>query len=54
VINNFYKDETEILLDEELMSNKSKILLSNYLDSMNLDKKILLRPYESIVYIIEK
>lgn len=56
VINNFYGVETEFNLPKELNFNgyKSKILISNYKDSKEEFKNIKLRPYESIVYHLEK
>lgn len=54
VLNNFYGENTEVNLDDELLQGKSRILISNYKDSMELGKNISLRPYESVAYIIEK
>ena len=54
ILNNFYSENTEVILDEIVTFDNSKILLSNYSDSINLQKKIILRPYESVVYILEK
>lgn len=54
ILNNFYSENTEVILDESVTFDNSKILLSNYSDSINLQKKIILRPYESVVYILEK
>lgn len=56
VVNNFYGEETKIELPDEYLSNKSKseILISNYKDSNILNKNLVLRPYESIVYYIEE
>ncbi|AIY81280.1 alpha,alpha-phosphotrehalase [Clostridium botulinum 202F] len=53
VLNNFYDEEAEILLPHDLLCGNGRILISNYKDSMDLNDKILLRPYESIVYIVE-
>ncbi|WP_159150161.1 alpha,alpha-phosphotrehalase, partial [Clostridium neonatale] len=50
ILNNFYSENTEVILDESVTFDNSKILLSNYSDSINLQKKIILRPYESVVY----
>lgn len=52
VINNFYNKATLFVLPMELgLENyEPKILISNYKNSFNNIKKILLRPYESIVY----
>ncbi len=56
VINNFYGKDTKFVLPEELKYNgyNSKILLSNYDDSSENFNEINLRPYESIVYYLEK
>ncbi|MGG7147867.1 alpha,alpha-phosphotrehalase [Clostridium butyricum] len=54
VLNNFYGEDTELTIEKELIEGNSKILISNYKDSGSLSKNIKLRPYESIVYIIEK
>lgn len=55
VINNFFEDETKIELPGEYLNNKlkSEILISNYKDSSVLNKNLILRPFESIVYYIE-
>ena len=54
VLNNFYGEDTEVTIEKELIEGNSKTLISNYKDSGSLSKNIKLRPYESIVYIIEK
>ncbi|SHH49405.1 alpha,alpha-phosphotrehalase [Tepidibacter thalassicus] len=56
VINNFYPKETIFELPSRLNLDeyKSEILISNYNDSPLNFVKIKLRPYESIVYYIEK
>ncbi|MCQ2015001.1 alpha,alpha-phosphotrehalase [Clostridium butyricum] len=54
VLNNFYGEDTDVTIEKELIEGNSKILISNYKDSGSLSKSIKLRPYESIVYIIEK
>nr|WP_330390112.1 alpha-glucosidase C-terminal domain-containing protein [Tepidibacter formicigenes] len=56
VINNFYGKETIFKLPSQLNFDEyeSNILISNYSNSSNEFKKIKLRPYESIVYHIEK
>lgn len=54
VLNNFYGEDTEVVLEDELLQGNSRILISNYKDSMELGKNISLRPYESVAYIIEK
>lgn len=56
VLNNFYEKETEIKIPALLLENHKKVvtLITNYLSSDELKEKIVLRPYESIVYYIEK
>ena len=54
VLNNFYGEIKEVELPNKILHENSKILISNYKDSVDLNKKINLRPYESIVYLIEK
>ena len=56
VINNFYGKETVFKLPEHLQvsSYESKILLSNYETSSDLQKEFTLQPYESIVYHLKK
>lgn len=54
ILNNFYGEDTEIVLEGSLIDEKAEILISNYKDSSKLSSKIYLRPYESIVYLIEK
>lgn len=57
VINNFYGEECLLDLSkeiEELEKYNKKILLSNYDDSTLHLSKLNLRPYESIIYKLEK
>ncbi|WDW09906.1 alpha,alpha-phosphotrehalase [Priestia aryabhattai] len=56
VINNFYGSETAFELPEDITFEgyHSEILLSNYEDSSKEFKRVLLRPYESIVYHLKK
>lgn len=56
VINNFYGKEILFKLPTELKLGeyKNKILISNYKDSPIDFRKINLRPYESIVYHLER
>ncbi|CAG9707821.1 Trehalose-6-phosphate hydrolase [Clostridium neonatale] len=42
ILNNFYSENTEVILDESVTFDNSKILLSNYSDSINLQKKLFL------------
>ena len=57
VINNFYDTETTFKLPaklENLVDYNSKILISNYDNAPAEFKNIQLRPYESVVYYLEK
>ena len=56
VLNNFYGEETTVKLPAELLGNEYKVntLISNYSNCSKLKEEIVLRPYESIVYYIEK
>lgn len=56
VINNFYGKEAKFELPEEIEIEewKVKVLISNYEDVTNDIKNLKLRPYESIVYYLEK
>ena len=56
VINNFYARETIFQLPEDinLEGYNIKVLISNYENSSKDIKSIRLRPYESIVYYLEK
>ena len=56
VINNFYGRETVFTLpgDIEISRYKSSILITNYGDAGRDCKKVVLRPYESIVYHLVK
>jgi trehalose-6-phosphate hydrolase len=56
VINNFYSKEMRIVLPSQLNLDDydSKMLISNYEDSVPFSSEMLLRPYESIVYHLKK
>ena len=56
VINNFYGENTDFNLPDVINPKewKTSILTSNYKDSSTNIKEISLRPYESIVYHLEK
>ena len=56
VVNNFYGKETVFQLPSQFNFDnyKSNILISNYKNSSEDFKKVNLRPYESIVYHLEK
>ncbi|SDI51466.1 trehalose-6-phosphate hydrolase [Alteribacillus bidgolensis] len=55
VLNNFYQKETVFHLPENqnhLLQKDSSVLLSNYDDSINKIDNVVLRPYESVVYLL--
>ena len=52
VINNFYGENVNISLDKDLIKN-NKILISNYKEENILNENMTIKPYESIVYLIE-
>ncbi|WP_285767032.1 alpha,alpha-phosphotrehalase [Peribacillus sp. SI8-4] len=56
VINNFYAKEALFEMPKEatLSGFKSELLLSNYTDSKELTDQCVLRPYESVVYLLRK
>ena len=56
VINNFYGEKTLFELPEEmdLKGYKAEVLISNYEPSNKNINSIKLRPYEAIVYHLEK
>ena len=54
VLNNFYGESTKIELNDDLLENKHyKILISNYKEENILNKEMILRPFESVVYYFE-
>ena len=55
VLNNFYGEEAKVDIPSQLLENNNvKVLISNYSNEVKLNKEMTLRPYESIVYYIEK
>ena len=53
VVANFYGNNEEFILEENLEYEECEILLSNYNDSSKNIEKINLRPYEAIIYKIK-
>jgi len=53
VLNNFYQQEINVELPQTRVSS-SQILISNYSDSPTLSENLILRPYESVAYLIMK
>ncbi len=56
VLNNFYGESTKVNIPSDILNEciNSNIILSNYSDSGKLGEEIILRPYESVAYYIEK
>jgi len=54
VINNFYGQETKFQCPIDIDEYNHKILISNYADSASYSKEIVIRPYEAVVYHLEK
>ncbi len=52
VISNFYSENVNITLDKNLIKN-NKVLISNYKEENILKENMEIKPYESIVYLIE-
>jgi trehalose-6-phosphate hydrolase len=54
VINNFYGDEALFVLPEEVgVQGEAHVLISNYPDTEKQIQKLLLRPYESVAFLIK-
>ena len=53
VINNFYGENTECQLPEDLAVERGRWLIGNYPDKPQPCGKLMLRPYESLVLLIE-
>ncbi|ERN51481.1 alpha,alpha-phosphotrehalase [Alkalihalophilus marmarensis] len=55
VVNNFYGKEASVKLDSIIEGyDQSKLLISNYDDSSEVSELTALRPYESLVYHLQK
>ncbi|MBA2175091.1 alpha,alpha-phosphotrehalase [Halobacillus locisalis] len=53
VVNNFYGEETEFAIPEQVNGDgQAEVLISNYEDSQWEAGRVRLRPYESVVYYI--
>ena len=50
IVANFYDNNEEFILDENLKFEDVEVLLSNYIDSNKNIEKINLRPYEAVIY----
>lgn len=53
VVNNFYGEPVEFALPAELQSGQGRLLLGNYPDSPAQPQSGMLRPYESLIWLME-
>ena len=50
VVANFYDGTESFILPQDIQYDKSQLVLSNYKDSKKTPDKLILRPYEAIIY----
>ncbi|MDX7747880.1 alpha,alpha-phosphotrehalase [Aeromonas veronii] len=53
VVSNFYGEPVEFALPAELQSGQGRLLLGNYPDSLAQPQSGMLRPYESLIWLME-
>ncbi|MCZ0752220.1 alpha,alpha-phosphotrehalase [Aeromonas enteropelogenes] len=53
VVSNFYGEPVYFTLPEELATGKGRLLLGNYPDSPARPQSCMLRPYESLIWLVE-
>ncbi|WP_421198601.1 alpha,alpha-phosphotrehalase [Aeromonas enteropelogenes] len=53
VVSNFYGEPAPFALPEELATGKGRLLLGNYPDSPARPQSCMLRPYESLIWLVE-
>ncbi|HDO1385061.1 TPA: alpha,alpha-phosphotrehalase [Aeromonas veronii] len=53
VVSNFYGEPVEFALPAELQSGQGRLLLGNYPDSPAQPQSGMLRPYESLIWLVE-
>ncbi|HEA3087346.1 TPA: alpha,alpha-phosphotrehalase [Aeromonas dhakensis] len=53
VVSNFYGEQATFTLPEELATGKGRLLLGNYPDSPARPQSCMLRPYESLIWLVE-
>ncbi|MCE9954157.1 alpha,alpha-phosphotrehalase [Aeromonas allosaccharophila] len=53
VVSNFYGEPVEFALPAELQSGKGRLLLGNHPDSPAQPQSAMLRPYESLIWLME-
>lgn len=54
VVSNFYGEPVEFALPAELQSGEGRLLLGNYPDSPARPQSCKLRPYESLIWLMEQ
>ncbi|WP_323918287.1 alpha,alpha-phosphotrehalase [Aeromonas caviae] len=54
VVSNFYGEQVEFALPVELQSGEGRLLLGNYQDSPTRPQSCKLRPYESLIWLMEQ
>ncbi|WP_324061472.1 alpha,alpha-phosphotrehalase [Aeromonas caviae] len=54
VVSNFYGEPVEFALPAELQSGEGRLLLGNYQDSPTRPQSCKLRPYESLIWLMEQ
>ncbi|MFM4649149.1 alpha,alpha-phosphotrehalase [Aeromonas bivalvium] len=54
VVSNFYGEPVEFALPAELQSGEGRLLLGNYPDSPARPQSAMLRPYESLIWLMEQ
>ena len=53
VLNNFYDSNTYVDIPEELLNCNYSYLIGNY-EKRNIEKRLMLRPYETIAFYGDK
>ncbi|WP_323903286.1 alpha,alpha-phosphotrehalase [Aeromonas hydrophila] len=53
VVSNFYDEPATFALPDELATGKGRLLLGNYPDSPARPQSAMLRPYESLIWLVE-
>jgi len=54
VVSNFYGEPVEFALPAELQTGEGRLLLGNYPDSPARPQSCELRPYESLIWLMEQ
>ena len=52
VVNNFFEGQAEFTLPEDIKYNRCMRIISNYKDTVYFPEKMILRPYESVAYLL--